>query len=420
MNVYLIIILAILIGNYLLDLVIELLNLRHFDPNLPSEFHGCYDAERYRSSQSYLAETTRVKLIAAGIFTPLVVAFILLGGFNTIDGGVGSLARSEVWRGLIFAGILLILARIFDLPFSIYRTFVLEERYGFNRTTVKTFVLDILKGCFLVALIGGPVFALVIWFFSAAGPGGWIYCWLAVTFFQLFLLFIAPVTILPLFNKFTPIEEGELKGAIERYARRQNFKMRGIFTMDGSRRSARSNAFFTGFGRFRRIVLYDTLIRKHTTDELVAILAHETGHYKERHFLKNIIVSIFSTGLMFFILSRFINNPGLFDAFQMKHISVYASLFFFAFLYAPIDMALSLFGNYLSRRFEYQADAFSARTFGKPASMIDALKKLSVDNLSNLTPHPLKVFFSYTHPPVLDRIRALGRFRSELSGSFHK
>ena len=224
-------------------------------------------------------------------------------------------------------------------------------------------------------------------------------------------MFIAPVVIMPIFNKFVPLENGELKGAIEDYAKKQGFKMKGVFSMDGSKRSTKSNAFFTGFGRFRRIVLFDTLISKHTTEELVSILAHEMGHYKKKHILKSIIISILSTGLMFYILSIFMNNPALFHAFQMEHISIYASLFFFGFLYAPIEMILSIFGNMLNRRHEYEADAWAVRTYRRPQSMIAALKKLSVDNLSNLTPHPLKVFLSYSHPPVLERIRSIQGFK---------
>jgi len=406
-NPYLIVILAVLIGKYLLDVIVESLNLRHFKAELPPEFADCFDAAQYRKSQAYLRENTRLGLIASSVFTPLLIAFILLGGFNFADHMARKSGLSTIPTGLIFAGILLLLSWVINLPFSIYKTFVIEEKYGFNRTTVKTFILDTLKNFFLLALIGGAVFVGMIWFFTEGGRWAWIYCWAAVTLFQLFLLFIAPVTIMPLFNKFIPLEEQELKEAIEGYARKQKFKLKGIFKMDASRRSTKSNAFFTGFGRFRRIVLFDTLIQKHSIDELVSVLAHETGHYKKKHILKNVLISILSTGLMLFILSRFINNPGLFKAFRMERTSVYASLFFFAFLYAPLEMMISLFSKALSRKYEYEADAFSARTYGKPEAMIGALKKLSVDNLVNLTPHPWKVFLSYSHPPVLERIRAL-------------
>ncbi|MCG6881065.1 MAG: M48 family metallopeptidase [Deltaproteobacteria bacterium] len=411
MNLFSIIILAILIGDYLLGVVVDVLNVKHLKTDLPAAFSGYYDEEKYRKSQEYLKENTRFGLITDSITTPAVIIFILLGGFNWVDQVAGTLNWGPIATGLVFAGILLFGSQILGFPFSVYSTFVIEEKYGFNKTTPKTFVLDMLKGWLLAIIIGIPVFSAVLWFFERTGPMAWFYCWGALTVIQIFLMFIAPVVIMPIFNKFVPLEDGELKGAIEDYAKKQGFKMKGVFSMDGSKRSTKSNAFFTGFGRFRRIVLFDTLISKHTTEELVSILAHEMGHYKKKHILKSIIISILSTGLMFYILSIFMNNPALFRAFQMDHISIYASLFFFGFLYAPIEMILSIFGNMLSRRHEYEADAWAVRTYRRPQSMIAALKKLSVDNLSNLTPHPLKVFLSYSHPPVLERIRAIQGFK---------
>jgi len=407
MNLFLILILAILIGDYLLDLIVDILNMRHLRTDLPEEFVGYYDGERYGKSQEYLKETTRFGFVADSIATPLTIAFILLGGFNQVDLFARGFHLGAIPTGLIFAGALLLISQLMSIPFSIYSTFVIEERYGFNKTTPKTFVLDILKTWILAAVIGGILFSGVLWFFEKAGPWAWLWCWMALTLFQICLMFVAPVVILPIFNKFIPLPEGELRTAIEDYARTQHFKLKGIFTMDGSKRSTKSNAFFTGFGRFKRIVLFDTLIEKHTVDELVSVLAHEMGHYRKKHILKSMFLSILTSGLMFFILSLFINNRELFAAFGMDHVSVYASLFFFGFLYAPIEMLLSVFGNILSRRHEYEADAFAVDTYGKPEAMISALKKLSVDALSNLTPHPLKVFLSYSHPPVLDRIRAI-------------
>ena len=409
--VFLVIILAVLIGEYLLNLIVDTKNVRYLRTDLPEEFSGCYDREKYRKSQEYLKENTRFGLITDSILTPVTIAFILLGGFNLVDQFARSFHLSTIPTGLIFAAVLMLASQVIAIPFSIYTTFVIEEKYGFNRTTPKTFVLDILKTWVLAAVIGGILFSAVLWFFEEAGPWAWACCWIAVTLFQVFLLFAAPVVIMPLFNKFTPLEDGELRAAIEEYAKKQDFKLKGVFTMDGSRRSTKSNAFFTGFGRFRRIVLFDTLIKKQTKDELVSILAHEMGHYKKRHLLKSIMISILTTGLMFYILSIFINNRELFAAFRMQHTSIYASLFFFGFLYAPIDMILSVFGNMLSRRHEYEADDYAVTTYRKPQSMITALKKLSVDNLSNLTPHPLKVFLTYSHPPVLDRIRAIRRLQ---------
>jgi STE24 endopeptidase len=411
MNVYLFIILLIIVGNYLLNIVVEALNVRHTKSDLPEEYEGYYDAERYRRSQNYLKESTRFEIITDTIITPIVITFILLGGFNLVDQLARSFRFGPIPTGLIFAGILLLAFQTVSIPFSIYSTFVIEEKFGFNRTTAKTFALDILKSWLLVAIIGGVIFSIILWFFDRAGNWAWVYCWAVVALFQMALTFLAPVIILPLFNKFYPLEDGELKTAIEKYAKSQHFKMKGVFKMDASKRSTKSNAFFTGFGRFRRIVLFDTLIERHTVDELVSVIAHEMGHYKRKHILKSILVSMVTTGFLFFVLSLFINNDGLFSAFKMKQTSIYASLFFFAFLYAPINMVISIFSNILSRKHEYEADAYAVSTYGKAESMVSALKKLTVDNLSNLTPHPLKVFLTYSHPPVLARIRVIRSMR---------
>ncbi len=407
MNLYLVFILFILVASYILDIIVDILNVKHVSTKLPEEFNGYYSAEKYKTAQEYLKENTRFGIIIDTIFTPVTIAFILLGGFNYVDRFARSFNFGSIPTGLIFAGVLVFISQVLHIPFSLYSTFVLEEKYGFNRTTVKTFVLDLLKSWLLMAVIGGAIFSIVIWFFEKTGDWAWLYCWAMVTVIQLFLTFIAPVVIMPIFNKFIPLEAGELKSSIESYAQSQGFKMKGVFKMDASKRSTKSNAFFTGFGKFRRIVLFDTLIEKHTVDELVSVLAHEVGHYKKRHILISILISIILSGVMFFILSLFLNNKGLFAAFRMDYTSVYASLLFFGLLYAPLDMLLSIFGNMLSRRHEYAADTYAVTTYRKPESMISALKKLSVDNLSNLTPHPLKVLLHYSHPPMLERIKAI-------------
>ncbi len=413
MNTYLLIILILLVADAVLEFVVESLNLRHLQRELPAEFEGWYDDEKYRTSQDYLKINTRFGLLQTGILLPVMIGFILLGGFGWVDG----LARSPGWgmipTGLLFAGILMLLSRIIHLPFEIYDTFVIEERFGFNRTTVKTFVLDQLKGLALGAVIGGLVLAGILWFFATAGSYAWLYAWGALTVFQIVMLYIAPVVFLPMFNKFTPLEDGELRQAIEAYADQQRFKLSGIFKIDGSRRSTKSNAYFTGFGRWKRIALFDTLIEKHSIPELVSVLAHEVGHYRLGHIRKMMAVSILTTGLTFYILSLFITRPGLYEAFGVAYTPVegvpplYAGLVFFGFLYAPIQTLLGIAGNVMSRKHEFEADAYAVDTAHAPDSMVDALKKLSVDNLSNLTPHPLKVFLEYSHPPVLERIRAI-------------
>ncbi|MFA5689282.1 MAG: M48 family metallopeptidase [Kiritimatiellales bacterium] len=407
MNGYLIFILALLIFNWLLSLVVETLNLKAARPEIPAEFTGIYDAEKYAKSQRYLRDNTRFGQLQAAIMLPLTIAFILLGGFRWINNIAVAAAGSMILQGLIFGGILLLIGQLAGLPFSIYDTFVIEERYGFNKTTARTFIADLLKGWMLTLLLGAPVFALVLWIFSAV-PYAWFWAWAALAVIQIFILFIAPAVILPLFNKFTPLEEGELRTAIENYAAGQNYKLSGIFKIDGSRRSTKSNAYFTGFGKTKRIALFDTLIEKHSTSELVAVLAHEIGHSKLGHIKKSIFISLLSSLLMLFILSLFITQQGLYEAFGITGgTPLYAGFIFFGFLYTPISMLLGIAGSILSRKHEYQSDAFAAQTTGDSGALITALKKLSVDNLSNLTPHWLKVFLQYSHPPVLERIQAL-------------
>jgi STE24 endopeptidase len=300
---------------------------------------------------------------------------------------------------------------LLSLPFSVYSTFAIEERFGFNKTTPRTFILDLLKGMGLMAVIGGPLIAGILAFFEYTGAHAWLYCWAITTVVMLFLQFIAPTWIMPLFNKFTPLEEGELRERILAYARSVNFPLENLFVMDGSRRSTKSNAFFTGFGKRKRIALFDTLIAKHTVAELVSVLAHEIGHYKKKHILQGLIISILHSGVMFFLLSFFISHKGLFDAFYMDKMSLYTGLIFFSLLYTPIELILSIFLQIVSRKHEYEADRFAAETTHQPKEMISALKKLARDNLSNLTPHPFYVFLNYSHPPMLERIRAIRSLR---------
>uniref|UniRef100_UPI004056ED6E M48 family metallopeptidase n=1 Tax=Candidatus Electrothrix sp. TaxID=2170559 RepID=UPI004056ED6E len=408
MNSYLIFILFVLVGGYVLDLVISFLEIRSLQPDLPAEFRDTYDEEKYRASQKYTKVTTGFSVIQDTVTLVLTLIFILAGGFNVVDLLVRSVGWSSIGTGLLFTGSLILLSFLVGIPFSLYSTFVIEERFGFNKTTGKTFFLDLLKGLVLAILIGGPLLAAVLWFFEITGSLAWIYCWLAVTLFTFILQFLAPVLIMPLFNKFTPLEDGELKEGITQYAAQQDFAIQGIYTMDGSKRSTRLNAFFTGFGRFRRIVFFDTLMEKLQPQEIIAVLAHEMGHFKKKHIFKMMAASVVQTGLMFFILSLFLGNEQLFAAFGMEHVSIYAGLIFFGFLYAPVSMLLSIFFNFFSRKNEYEADAWAVKTTGDQGEeLINGLKKLSVHNLSNLTPHPLHVFLHYSHPPVLQRIEAI-------------
>lgn len=409
MNGYLIFILALLVFNWLLSLIVETLNVRNVSTDIPEEFKGIYDDEKYAKSQRYLKDNTRFDQIQAVIMLPLTIAFILLGGFSWINDIAQTTSEHMILQGFVFGGILMIISQIISLPFGIYSTFVIEEKYGFNKTTAKTFIVDIIKGLLLTVLIGAPIFALVLWIFSSVA-NAWLWTWGALSTIQLFILFIAPVVILPLFNKFTPLEDGELRSAIENFTATHQFTLSGIFKIDGSKRSTKSNAYFTGFGNTKRIALFDTLIENHSIPELIGVLAHEIGHCKRGHIKQTIVISMASSLLMLFILSLFITQSELYAAFGIEGTPLYAGLIFFGFLYAPISMIIGLLGNILSRKHEFEADAFAAETTKAPGEMISALKKLSVDNLSNLTPHPLKVFLEYSHPPVLERIKALRTF----------
>jgi STE24 endopeptidase len=411
MNPYLVFILAVLMIQYFLDLVVDILEIRSLAPVLPRDFRDVYDEEEYARSQEYKRVTTRFGQVRAGLSLSVTIIFILIGGFNFVDSFARQFAPGSILTGLLFTGSVFLLSSLFSLPFSAYFTFVIEERFGFNKTTVKTYLLDLVKGMLLSALLGAPLLAMLLWFFEATGELAWLYSWLGMSFFTFVVQFLAPVLIMPLFNKFTPLEDGELKEKITAYADEQDFALEGIYTMDGSKRSTRLNAFFTGFGRFRRIVFFDTLMEKLDDDEIVVVLAHEMGHFKRKHIPKMMVASILQSGLMFFILSLFLKNEQLFAAFSMEHVSIYASLIFFLFLYAPISSLISIFFNIYSRKNEYEADAWAVETTGLRQALVSGLKKLSVHNLSNLTPHPLNVFLNYSHPPVLERIRAIGKVK---------
>ena len=417
LNFYLVCILAILLLGALLELIAGLLELRSLHPELPAEFTGVYDRDRYARAQEYTRATTRLALVRRTVGLALTLAFLLLGGFNLVDALARGLGLTPVPTGLVFTGLLALLSGAVQLPFSVYATFGIEERFGLNTTTPLTFLLDTLKGMLLAVVLGGPLLAGVFLLFEAGGPSAWILCWLAVSAFLLVVQFLAPVVLLPLFNRFTPLAEGELRTAITRYVAAERFAVGGIFTMDGSRRSTRANAFFTGFGRFRRIVFFDTLLERLTTAEIVAVLAHEIGHWRLKHISVMVGLSVLQTGLLFFLLSRLLDNPGLFAAFGMEHLSVYGSVVFFGFLYTPIATLLAVGVNGLSRRHEYQADRFAVHTGADAESLISGLKKLSVSNLANLTPHPVNVRLSHSHPPVLERIAALRQVSADVAGA---
>ena len=409
MNTFAVIILVALVGEYVLSVATGVLNARAFSPTVPAEFTGVFDDATYAQTQRYTATRTRLGLIRGAFDLAVVLLFWFAGGFEWLDQALRGLDRGPVVTGLLYIGGLGVASTLLGLPFRIYSTFGIEARYGFNRTTPTTFVADLLKGVLLAVVLGGALLAIILGFFEWAGPLAWLWCWIAATVFMLAIQFVAPTWIMPLFNTFTPLDTGDLHDAILQYARSARFPLRGIFVVDGSRRSSKANAFFTGFGRHKRIGLFDTLVEQYTVPELVAVVAHEVGHYKKRHVWQGMALSIAHLGAMLWILSLFLEQEGLFAAFYVTEPSVYAGLLFFGLLFTPVELILSVLVNLFSRRNEFEADRFAAETTGSGDALIDALKKLSADTLTNLTPHPLAVFLSYSHPPVLQRIAALRR-----------
>ena len=389
-----------------LDFFSTLLNLKALNPDVPEAFRDLIDQEKYELSQEY-TRSKAVLGIGEGIFSLLVLfVFWWLGGFGWLDGLVRGLGKGPILTGLIFVGLLVMGQSLISLPLDIYDTFVVEEKFGFNKTTPGTYIMDMIKGAILGVVIGAPLLAGLLWIFENVTLA-WLWGWILMTVVSLVLAYVAPTWIMPLFNKFEPLEEGELKEEIHAMAVKCDFPLKEVSIMDGSKRSSKSNAFFTGFGKNKRIALFDTLVENHTTSELVGVLAHEIGHFKKKHIVKSMIIGILTTGVMFFFLGLMMKNRGLFDAFGVKETSVYVSLVLFGILMSPLNTVLSIGGNILSRKHEFEADAYAAEVTGEPNEMANALKKLSKDNLSNLTPHPFYVFLNYSHPPVVERIEAL-------------
>jgi len=409
MNLIAVIILATIGIDFILNAWADYLNLKMLRPELPESFKGVYAPDQYRRSQEYLRVNTRFGWITGSFNVVVLLIFWFAKGFPLLDQWVRSWNFNPILNGLIFIGILGLIKAIVSLPFSVYATFVIEERFGFNKTTWSTFVLDLLKGVMLVLFLGTPLLAGILFFFEYAGAYAWLFCWIGITLYMLAVQFIAPSWIMPLFNKFTPLEAGELKSAILQYAKSIKFPVQNVYVIDGSRRSSKSNAFFTGFGKHKRIALFDTLIKQHSVEELLAVLAHEMGHYKKKHILFGMILGILQTGLMLYLLSFFISYQGLFDAFYMNQASVYGGMVFFAMLYSPVDFFIGMMMQMVSRKNETAADRFAVETTGDPRAMADALKKLSAHNLTNLSPHPFYVFLNYSHPPVLERINEVNR-----------
>ena len=400
------IIIGIILINFLKDKILNAINARHFNDPIPEELSDVYDAEAYKKSQHYKATNYKFGIWSSLFSIVLTLAFLFLDGFEYVDNIARSYSDKPVVIALIFFGIIMIASDIITTPFAIYKTFVIEERFGFNKTTKATFILDKLKGLLMMAILGGGIIALIIWFYQLTGNQFWLYAWGIVTVFTVFMNMFYSRLIVPLFNKQSPLEDGDLRHKISEYAKSVGFSLNKIFIIDGSKRSTKANAYFSGFGSEKRVTLYDTLINDLNDEEIVAVLAHEVGHYKRKHIIFNLVTSIALTGLTLYILSIFISNPLLSNAIGVEIPSFHVGLIAFGLLYSPISEVTGLIMNYVSRVFEYQADDYAKNSY-KAEPLISSLKKLSKNSLSNLTPHKAYVFMHYSHPTLLDRVRNL-------------
>lgn len=405
-NTIFVVIIGVLLFGYVLDRVLDALNLRHILPELPEELSGIYDGEEYQKSQLYKRDNTRFSFISSSVSLLLMLLMFFAGGFGWLDQWISTLTGNYIVHVLLFFAILGLASDLLTTPFAVYNTFVLEERYGFNRTTALTFVLDKLKGWLLGAILGGGLLALITWIYLLTGPIFWLLVLGVVTLFSLFMLMFYSNLIVPLFNKQTPLEEGSLRAKIEAFASKAGFKLNNIYVMDGSKRSSKANAYFTGLGPKKRIVLFDTLIRDLEEEEIVAVLAHEVGHYKKKHTTSGFILSTLQSALTFYLFSLFVGLDSFAIALGGEEASFHLGLIAFGILYSPISMIIGLGTNMFSRFNEYQADRYAGDHY-ESDKLISSLKKLSKNTLSNLTPHPAYVFIHYSHPTLLQRIRAL-------------
>lgn len=397
---------AIITINFLIDWVLDRLNASRFEAGIPPEVEGLYDGVEYKKSIDYKKENHKFSSAASSVSVLVTLAFLIFGGFEWADSLARGWSSNPVWVALLFFGIIGLGSDLLNTPFAYYKIFVIEEKFGFNKQTLKVFITDKIKGWSLGAVLGGLILVAVLKIYAWFGTDFWWYAWMLLTVFMVLMNLFYAKLIVPLFNRQTPLEDGSLKEKIEAYAHKVGFAVKNIFVIDGSKRSTKANAYFSGFGKQKRVTLYDTLIQGLSEDEIVAVLAHEVGHYKKKHIIYQLIISVLTTGLTLFLLSLFLSKPEFSLAIGVTTPSFHAGLVSFAILYSPISMVLGLIGNILSRKFEFQADDFAKHTF-QPNGLIEALKKLSKDSFSNLTPHPAYVFFNYSHPPIDARIRRL-------------
>ena len=402
------ILIAILVINFIVDKILDTLNTKHFDDEIPFELKDVYEKEEYEKSQAYKKTNAKFSNITGLFSLVLTLAFFFFDGFQFVDQLARTYSSNTIVIALIFFGIIMLGSDIITTPFSYYKIFVIEEKFGFNKMTKKLFIIDKMKGLLMTIIVGGGILALIVWFYQFAGNNFWMYAWALVAIFSLLMNLFYAQLIVPLFNKQTPLEDGELKTAIEKYTTKVGFTLKNVFVIDGSKRSTKANAYFSGFGSQKRITLYDTLINDLEIDEIVAVLAHEVGHYKRKHIIFNLFASTILTGFTLWLLSVFVSLPIFSEALNISIPSFHIGLIVFGILYSPISEITGLLMNIISRKFEYQADNFAKETFvAQP--LITSLKKLSKNSLSNLTPHKATVFMHYSHPTLLQRVQNLNK-----------
>ncbi len=397
---------GIVVLDYGIDQVLDFLNQKHAKGEVPEKLKGIYNEEEYAKSQAYQKARSRFGFLTSAFSTSVTLVVLYFGGFGYLDQFLTPYVSDPILKSLAFFGVLFILSDIVNTPFSYYSTFVIEERFGFNKTTLKLFVIDKLKGYLLTIILGGLIGYALLWIVHELGNDFWIYALILISGVMLFMNLFYTSLFLPLFNKLTPLEDGPLKDKINAYAEKVSFPLDNIYVIDGSKRSTKANAFFSGLGKKKKIVLYDTLINNHSEEELVAVLAHEVGHFKKKHIISGLVLGIVQMAVTLFVMSLLIFNEQLSIALGGNELSIHLNFIAFGLLYTPISRLTGLFMNMLSRKNEYEADEFAATTYeAKP--LMEALKNLSVSSLSNLTPHPLYVKAHYSHPTLLQRLEAM-------------
>lgn len=397
-----VLILIIVIFDFIFERGLDYLNIKHLRPTLPKALQGIYDQESYNKSQQYIKDNHILSLYSSSAIFLVALLLLIFKGFGKLDILVDNITSNSYLQTLLFYGILGLGIEIINLPFQLYDTFKIEEHYGFNKTTIKTFIFDKIKGLIITIIFGGGILLFLQWAFMEGGTLFWIIGLGGISIIVLFFTIFYTSLILPLFNKLKPLEEGELKDSIESFAKKAGFSLSRIYIIDGSKRSTKANAFFSGLGPRKTIILYDTLLEQLNPQEIVAVLAHEIGHYKKKHIYKGLLLSLVQITIMILVLWWMLYNPEFAMALGSTKPSFPLALLAFGLLYSPISFILGLIMNIFSRKHEYEADAFAGK-FGLAENLIQALIKLSVKSLSNLDPHPLYVFFNYSHPTLLQR-----------------